>query len=383
MSTQTSVWVVIAADGAADKLRQLVDSGNFAEAKKIDSDIKSISEKIKQLVQEKGGSLLISTYDRQVLDLPATVAEEMPLILSGYKNSFGSLIAAGIGLNLREASIAAKKSAFTGHIELFDPQDESFKEITKTENLQLEDIIWEPNVFDRTHPKSPKPEENQKEQAQNLKYVPGPNAQQAMQLEAQMLQATIEQLNGPANQVQQQMMQQQQQPQDLLEALNGGPVPNRERPADQAQRKQAQAEGQQQEEQAQEDSQESDDNDKLGSMLSMVQEKIPQLMNLAESNPETFKKVVGVVHKLLDLARTKKKNSTNKSEVIDLAEELNKTFRIRYPVGTTKGRKKKVVINGKEVWRSMASGQVRDSQGQPISVRASNAESDDQEGRNE
>jgi hypothetical protein len=72
-----------------------------------------------------------------------------------------------------------------------------------------------------------------------------------------------------------------------------------------------------------------------------------------------------------------KAKRVKKGEVETLTDALNKAIHIRYPVGTTKDRKKKVLINGKEQWRSMESGQVKDPKGEPISVRSSNAQADD------
>src|ERR1017187_8672119 len=108
MSTQTTVWVMICTDGVADKVRDLVDSGYFAEAKGLDFHLKHISEKISSLINEKGGSIALSTYDRQVMQLPITVAEELPLIVAGYKEVFGSMMSVGMGLDLRQAFLAAK-----------------------------------------------------------------------------------------------------------------------------------------------------------------------------------------------------------------------------------------------------------------------------------
>lgn len=68
-------------------------------------------------------------------------------------------------------------------------------------------------------------------------------------------------------------------------------------------------------------------------------------------------------------------------------EELQKTFRrwrahfknkyhAKLPVGTTIRGRRKVLINGKQVWRSVKSGLMQDNQGQAISVRSQNFRSD-------
>jgi hypothetical protein len=383
MSTQTTVWVLIATDGVSDKVRNLVDSGYFSEAKDLDFHLKHISEKISSLINEKGGSIALSTYDRQVLQVPITVAEELPLIVAGYKEVFGSMMSVGMGLDLREASLAAKKSTFTNDIELYDPKDESYKELRKT--LQIEDDVFQPqpNQFDMTHPDSPKADASK---FSTGKYKPGLDAQSQLQAEGALVNATVEQLMGPANQMQQQQQQQQQQaqqqnpPESMLEAVSG--EKKKDKPDTETKQKKSKDSDDSdtgKSKDSDDDSDDSDDdsddsdatNEKLGNLLASVQEKMPELMKLHDKNPEAFKKVIGLVHKLVDMAKQKK--SVNKSEPLDLAEELNKMIKIKYPVGTVKGRRKKVLVNGKSAWRSVAAGQVQDLKGDPISVASHNA----------
>jgi hypothetical protein len=388
MSTQTTVWVLIATDGVADKVRDLVDSGYFSEAKDLDYHLKNVCEKISALVNEKGGSIALSTYDRQVLQLPITVAEELPVILAGFKEVFGALMSVGMGLDLREASIAAKKSTFTNDIELYDPKDESYKEFRKS--LQIEDDVFgpQPNQYDMTHPKSPSPDSSKTNVG---KYVPGLDAQQQLQAEGALINATIQQLMGPANQIQQQAQQQQQQqaeqekqpPESMLEAVSG--EKKKDKPdTETKQKKDSDSKGGKDDDSdsdssdssdSDEDDDSSDDSDatteKIGKLLANVQEKLPELMALHDKNPDAFKKVIGLVHKLVDVAKQKK--SVKKTELVGLTEELNKAIKIRYPVGTTKGRKKKIMVDGKAVWRSVAAGQVKDVKGDAISVASHNA----------
>lgn len=396
MSTQTTVWVLIATDGVADKVRDLVDSGYFAEAKDLDYQLKSISTKMNQLVGEKGGSVALSTYDRQVLQVPITVAEELPLILAGYREVFGAMMSVGMGLDLREASLAAKKSTFTNDIELYDPKDDSYKEMRKS--LQIEDDVFgpQPNQYDMTHPKSPPPDAS----APGVgKYVPGLDAQQQLQAEGALINATIQQLMGPAQQMQAQAQQQQQQqaeqekqpPGSLLEAVSG--EKKKDKPDTETKQKKSKdsedsdskkgkkddgdddSDDDSDSDSDDSDSDDTDDTDastdKIGNLLASVQEKLPGLMSLQEKNPEAFKKIMGLVHKLVDMAKAKQ--STKKSELVGLTEELNKAIAIRYPVGTVKGRKKKLMVDGKAKWRSVAAGQVKDLKGDVISVASHNA----------
>lgn len=385
MGSKNSVWIVIAADEVSDRARELVDKGAFAEAKDIDYQLKSIAEQLKSFAQEKGGSLLIATYDRFVLEAPITVAEILPNIISGYKSTLGSRLAVGIGMDLLEASKAARKSTISGDIELYDPTDDSFKldYIEKNAYELDEEITLSPNLYDHTNPGSPEPSDREK--TNKLQYKPGLNPQQSIQAEAQLISAIVDQLNAPAQQVQQQMQQQmqqqqqQQQPNDLLEALHGGQVPGhtpeQKDDSDKSPKKDSKASGSEDKSPKKDTSSDDDDDSKedesesgLKNLLGIVNEKVPQLMNLAETNPEAFKKVIGLVHKIVDMSKRK---SVSKGEVKNLAEELNK--KIEFPVGTLKNGKKKVIVNGRSVWRSVRSGLVRDNQGEPVSVKSSNA----------
>lgn len=92
-------------------------------------------------------------------------------------------------------------------------------------------------------------------------------------------------------------------------------------------------------------------------------------MALHDKNPEAYKAAMALVQKIVLAA---KHGQTKKAE--DITEDLEKAIRLRLPVGARKGNKLKVLINGHEVWRSMASGQVKDAQGEPVSVRSSNKE---------
>jgi hypothetical protein len=106
MATQ-SIWIIIAADEALDKQREQIDAGYFAEAKDTEFQLQSVAEKLKSLISEKGGQLHISTLDRQVLEVPLSVAEELPSVLAGFKEFFRGKMAVGMGLSLREAGKAA------------------------------------------------------------------------------------------------------------------------------------------------------------------------------------------------------------------------------------------------------------------------------------
>lgn len=381
MSTQTSVWVLIITESVSDKIKNLVDSGSFAEAKDLDFNIQSLTQKVNALINEKGGSVSLSIYDRQVLELPITVAEELPLILVGYRQVFGSMMSVGIGLDLREASLAAQKSSLSNDIEMYDPKDESYQGLSKTLEIEEEMFQPQPNLYDKGYPKPPAPDAD----ATNVgKYRPSPNAQQQMQSENEIVQATVQQLMGPANEMQQQAQQQQQQqqpgqgPTSILESLSGEKKPDAPKTNSKQKKADKNDDSDNDDDSSDDDSDDSaeeESSDKIGKLLSSVQEKLPQLMQLHDKNPEAFKKIVGLVHKLVDMA--KKKKDVKKTEVSNLTEDLNKMIKLRFPVGTIRNRKKKVIVNGKATWRSVISGQVQDLAGNAVSVQSHNAKAKD------
>jgi hypothetical protein len=124
-------------------------------------------------------------------------------------------------------------------------------------------------------------------------------------------------------------------------------------------------------------------NQKLAKLLLTVKQQLPQLMALHDSNPQAYKQSMAMIQKLVQLAHGRKKEAA-KSETDETIESLEKAFGRRlkgwkghfghkYPVGTRLGRRVKVLIDGKETWRQVASGQVKDARGQDVSVRSSNA----------
>ena len=392
MGTENKIWVVIASQNISQKINDLVDAGYFAEARDLDYQLKSINDKTKSFISERGGQIHLAIYEKIVLELPYSIAEDLPnTVLIGYKQFFGGLMAVGLGLDLREAILASKKSMMSSHIEMYDPEDESMKEFRKS--LQIESDLFPdtpPNIYDKTNPKSPQP--SAQDQHKVDKFVPAANAQTALKLENDMIQATVQQLNAGAEQVQQQAEQQmqqmqaqaaQQQPQNLGEALNGGPVEGQEKEEKKpkvGEKEMSESKGSSEKssdssEENDEDGEDSKETEKLAQLLEMVNDKIPKLSGLAEKNPEAFKKVIGLVHKIVDMAKDKKK--VEKKEVDDLTEDLNKAIAGMYPVGTVKHGKKKVMIDNKATWRSVRAGQVKDLKGNPISVASHNDKADD------
>ena len=387
MGTENKIWVVISSQNVSQKINDLVDAGYFAEARDLDYQLKSINDKVKSFISERGGVIHLTTYEKIILELPYSIAEDLPnTVLIGYKQFFGGLMATGLGLDLREAILASKKSMVSGNIEMYDLEDESMQEFRKS--LEIESDLFPdipPNVYDKTNPKSPQP--SAQEQVKVDKFVPATDVQTALKLENSMIQATVQQLNAGVAEIQQQAEQQmqaqaaQQQPQNLGEALNGGPVEGQEKEEKKpkvGEKEMSESKGSSKDSEKSEDEGDEDDSketEKLAQLLEMVNEKIPKLASLAEKNPEAFKQVLNLTHKLVGMAKDKKK--VEKKEVQDMTDELNKAIHTIYPVGTVKHGKKKVIEDSKAKWRSVRAGQVKDLKGNAISVASHNDKADD------
>lgn len=388
MNLPQSVWVVIAGDEIVTKLSDLIDAGNFSEANHLKYNLSAMLDKMEKETKAAGGSIYISTWERIILKIPPSLAEFLPNFLEPYAELFNRKIAVGIGLDFLEAVQASRKSRLTGQIELFNYDAVNKAEFTVDDINELP-----PNLYD---PDTPPPREQKKLQIS----VSMPSFEESVNMDAEMIASTAQSLGIlPPEELQQQMQdmasqqmdeqQPQQAPKSLLEALNGGAVPGDK---GQIQSKEDQItqntadqnpSGQEQKEQPQDgESQKQDDKvnftpdhmQKIAELLARIKDDLPNLMALAEKNPEAYKQTINLMNKLLKLGHSI--SETHKAECIKLTEMLNKAAKMVYPVGTIKGRRKKIIVNGKAVWRAVAAGQVLDDQGQAISVRSHNAQAD-------
>lgn len=370
MSTQNTVWVVISSQAIVDKIRESLDNGQFSRVNELTSYLKGFNDKLQSMVQQYGGHLYVALYERIVLEIPITVANQIPNLVMELKSHVGPQVACGIGLDFSEAARASQNSVSTGNIEMYGESDEVEKD--EPEMLELPPNLFNPEM---QHTVNNIPEKAHEPIAEPV-FRPG--IQQELQMESQYLQAIGQSMGfGPPPQTQQQPGQPDQQtgqqgqnPQDLLEALHGAPIPGRQSsPENQDQSSEEKQPGKPTESEEESD----DSHSKLAASLLEVRNRIPELTALAEKNPEAFKQSMRLIHKLVDLARTKKK-SAKKSEIDTINQKLEElTKKLHLPVGTRRGRRVKVLINGKEVWRSMAAGRVQDASGEPISVKSHNA----------
>lgn len=393
MATQNSVWIVISCDAAADRVRTLLDRGFFSEAEQLSNSIKSFSSKVSKDAEAKGGHLYVTLYERIVMEVPLTYAEELPNVIEGFKEVVGAAVAAGLGMTFEEATMAARKSTETGDIELYDPDDAAN---TKPDYFKTDPQQYEipPNLFDLTSPPSPAPEP-QKPIPREKPAAIKPGIEQEIQLETKYVQAYAQTMGAPSPEEMQQQVEAQKAamgqteglPPELQAALAGQSEESDEDGGDKGSKKDSKGKksgdkGSKKDssDEEDEDSEEGDEDDseasdKLADLLLRAKEHIPDIMKLKEKDPKAFDQAIKLIQKLADVTRSRKKVS--KAEATSEVEEFNKAFNAAigrgWPVGTRKGNKQKVTVNGKAVWRSMASGRVQDAKGQAISVKSHNA----------
>lgn len=378
MSSQNTVWVVINCQTIVDNLRERIDNGAFSEVNEAISFMKAFSAKLQSMVQQYGGHVYVMLYERVVIEMPITIADQVPGLVDELKKEVGPEVACGIGMDYEEAHKACLASQGSGNIELYG-EDET----TKSDEWEGAKDPFEisPNLFNPEMQRTVNPIPGR---PPNKAHAPvmRPGIEEELQMDAQYLQALGQSLGAgqqpqpqPGQEGQQpgQPGQEQEEPQDLLEALNGGPVDGHSPKKDE---EESEEEGEP-EEKDEMDSEEGDgdDHSKLAASLLGIRDRIPELITLQERNPEAFKQSLAMIQKLIGLARSRKK-ATAKSEIDDInvkIDELAKKIQMKYPVGTRKGRKVKVIIDGKAVWRSMSSGRVQDAKGQAISVKSHNA----------
>jgi hypothetical protein len=368
MPTTNSVWISISCEELSDRIKEKIDRGLFEDAQSMSYAVTSFLDKISKFFQSKGGHLYINLIDRQIIETTDTVAEEIPNIIEGYKEILGNRVAVGLGLTFNEATLAMQMSRYSGEIELYDSTDPKFKQnesghgYAKAET-ESQQVNLPHNIFD---PLTPKPNFQESDHLPKFR----PSVQEEFQSDTKFIQSMAQQFAPPPPPPPQQQPNQNQS-QDLLEALHGGKVPGHSPSPEQQQPKQKPKTGNTNG--APEDDDDhahiSHANTKLGELLTNVSSYIPQIMALEEKNPQAYKNAMKLIHKLLEVA---KKRKTNKSEQESELEELNKRIKRKLPVGSVVNRRKKVLINGREVWRSVSAGQVMDTQGEAISVKSSN-----------
>jgi hypothetical protein len=377
-----NVWMVLDLSLAQAKVEKNIDNGSLDEARLNQVEIQTILDEIDNNLGQRGGRMFIKSPYKSVAMLPVSLAEQLPDLLESHRLKLAKRLGVGIGMDLYEAAASAKKSMSTGKIELYDPEDQMYKsEWFKSEN----EYELPPNLFDPLSP-APKAKDDTKWESEPEEKAITVDAKTQMEAERQYIEAFKGQIGGDSIKQQMQQMQQQmqqaqqaqaqqaqaqQQDPNLLNAMQGEQVAKKPQTETKQNKEESNDEESAQDTKS-DDKEESGDksHEKLASLLAIVQDKMPEVMKLADKNPDAFKKVMALFQKLVTMAKSEHK----KIDYTGYEEEITKAIHhLHLPVGSHKGRKQKVIINGKEVWRSMASGRVKDAQGQPISVKSHNA----------
>jgi hypothetical protein len=373
--TQDTIYVVVSAGKVADRLRSLIDRGLLDQCNKLSTELQSFYDLLKSFCQMHGGHLYVHLYERAVLEIPLSCADELVQYWDDFQLKFSERAAMGYGFSMAEAVKAMKRSLRTGEIELYDLEGNTSYEPDALANPFPQELP--PNLFD---PNSPPPEVPKKV---NPSHRDAPQ-RISPEEEAAGEQKLIQQMFGGDQQQQQQRPQAQQQqqqqirpPGNLMEALSGRrqPVPETTEAPAQAENKEAEEqELETKMKQAEEEA--TKFNSRLAGTIHTVKAQIPQIMGMAESNPKAFSQAMQMISKLLTLARQKQVGKAEMDQYEDLRKAFNsalwRQFHGKFPIGTTLGGKKKVLVDGKSYWRSVKSGLVQDGKGAAISVASSN-----------
>ena len=368
------VWITIRAQQARQRMLKLLDSGNLAEALGKKSYLDGLVEKMKGFVQQYGGSMPIALYDCIIMQVPFNAAEQLPSITQGYQDALKNQISIGVGLTFAESTKACKLSSETGKIELFDPQSGEFLK-AQSRRVLHPDVTLPANVFS---PNSPDDGYYQPDSLED-EVIIAPDADKAIEIETAYIEKLVAQMNPPQQEAPPGMPQEEGAPppegeqgtMDLLRMMSQGEeegeaAPEEGAPAPEGESTvppEAEAEIQQEVDEAEQQA-EQWNNDQLAQTLQGVSSKIPEIMAMADQNPDAFKQTMNMVNKLISAAKQRPKDAKKSEELIQAAKELTKAFerkRIQsgpgagknthFPVGTRKRNYKKVLVDGKEVWR--------------------------------
>lgn len=392
-----SVFVAVQLEGVLQQLERLADESRVSEAKKLQYTLDSLSDQLKSFILQHGCTLHLSTPSRLLFELDEKTAEQLPNILQDYFQKMQK-VAVGIGMSPFEANDAAEKSRHTQQIEMYD-----VNEFAKT--LDIEDAVFETHNKINTNPQinifgdteAPKPVNKPVQEKAPPELTPEESqkiSQDAVQLLIQSMGGMPQPPPAPPQQPQaapeseQGQLEPQQAESELVpEEAESEPVPGEENEHHITIPQPANQEPEQKDELLPEDKtlpyKDQIDGeeeitpqaeDKIFDTLARLKEEIPQIMQMKASDPEGFRDALKLIHTLMSMAKVKK-TEQQEAQFEELAKRLS--TKISHvprgmPIGTIHARKKKVLVNGRAVWRSIAAGQTMDSHGQPISVKSHN-----------
>lgn len=394
------LWVVINAANISLGLSRLVDRGDFENAKNTKFYLDNFIKKLKSLCQTHGGSAHLLLYERMILELSIDAAELLPNVIENYMPNLSTKIGVGIGMNFEEANEAAQKSMSTKKIELYEKEEEPLsyvkseliKESIDSQSPKRSPVDLPPNIFDPELPDSrdmtridtggKRPKLDAQYKTSMTKPNPAitkPSLKEDVANQKALIDHLLNEVKFPKEKIEQQVEMMKQKAAEQMQ-MQQQMAQQQQAQEQMAQQQQAEAN---QKEEIEEAVPEKDEHDivseKLLGFLGNLKNQMPDLIRLHDSNPEAFKQVMSLISKMLKLSKQK----IQKGEE-SITEELEKNIRKKIkrakgstlPVGTLKGRKIKVLSNGRAVWRSVASGMVRDTTDNPISVKSRNLQTD-------
>ena len=118
--TQDTIYVVVSAAKVADRLTTLIDRGLLDQCNKLSAELQSFYDILKSFCQMHGGHLYVHLYERAVLEIPLSCADELVQYWDDFQLKFSERAAMGYGFSMAEAVKAMKRSLRTGEIELYD-----------------------------------------------------------------------------------------------------------------------------------------------------------------------------------------------------------------------------------------------------------------------
>ena len=329
------IWVDIYLPDVQKRLENPGAIGSEQELQTVQINSNAIKNKINSFVTETGGKIALELPYRFIFTMDDRLSDGIESFVKGYQESLKTQIAAGIGLSPKAAGLAMNYSIKTGDIEFSEETEEDPNKEQKPGEMPENGV---PDKVKTKEPEvPPKPLTAEEEMAVREEFV---------ERQAMMQMASV---NPP--QPQQAAPQQQAKPQPQQ-----GQIPEQEKKSedtsvtelDPAKAEVSPAQG------------------RVAGLLSTIRMYVPEIMGMADKNPEAFKAAMKLVSGAMKLGK-----SILESNGDD--EKLAKAL-IKIPVGTILHGKIKIIdpATGDAHWRGVKTNLMLGPDGNPISVKRNN-----------
>jgi len=361
------IWVDLMMPQIKQKLESPESISGEQELMFMQANINAIRQKVRSFILETGGQVVLELPYRFVFSADEAQADALESFIEGYRTSLQTDIAAGIGITAKDAARAMNLSIQTKQIEFFDPNSDT--EGNPQANKVPGDIP--PNQVANKIRKDPEflavKDDEVAEKDKNAPLVPlSADEEMAVQEDrvtklAMMQMSAVNPPEPPAPAPQQ--MAPGQDP-------NQPPEPEQKAEIEETEMDPAKAEADAAE--AEHAEHMSASHGKIAGLLSTIKMYIPEIMGMAEKNPEAFNAAMKLVSGALKLGKSM-------SESRDL-DSLQKAI-VRVPVGTIKDGKMKQQdpVTKRIHWRGVKTNLLMGPDGNPISVKSNNKESQENE----